>query len=134
MQHSSKGFCAFETIEQGGSTFRINLRKMMRRRLGGCESCNRGMVPVKHEKKKCKKPLRRFDCFFSEEERSCDAEEVFLDGIAHRISLLALQISRIENRLSDYETRSNDDLAKPYRLEDPPLNRRRVITTTSVKL
>lgn len=73
-----------------------------------------------------KPPLRRFDCFFGEEERKTDPEEMFLDSIGHKISHLALQVSRIENRLSDYETRSNDDLNKPYMLEDvPPKPQRR---------
>ena len=67
-----------------------------------------------------KPPLRRFDCFFGEEPKRVDPEEAFLDSIAHKITHLALQVSRIENRLSDYETRQNDDLDKPYKLEDVP--------------
>jgi len=65
-------------------------------------------------------PFRRFDCFFADEERAPDAEDVLLDQIARKVGLLALHISRIENRLSDYETRAGDDLEKRYRLEDVP--------------
>ena len=77
------------------------------------------------KKKQNKQPLRRFDCFFADSERRPDPEDAFLDTIARKINALTLQISRIENRLSDYETKSHRDFANQYHLEDPPPSKRR---------
>lgn len=65
------------------------------------------------------KTLRQFDCFdpFPEE---VEVRDPFLTDISQKIMLITLQVSRIENRLANYETYSCDDLKRPYMLQDPP--------------
>jgi hypothetical protein len=65
-------------------------------------------------------PFRRFECFFPESDSGPDPEDLFLNDVAHKITLIALQISRVENRLSDYETRTNDELVRPHVLREIP--------------
>lgn len=86
---------------------------------------NRKIAMKKKQNTHKTQPLRRFDCFFADKETRSDPEDAFLDTIAKKINLLTLQISRIENRLSDYETKSTRDFASQYRLQDPPTKRRR---------
>ena len=72
-------------------------------------------------KKRKTKPLRRFDCFDPENEEEIPTQEdLFLNEISQKVCLLSLQVSRIENRLSAFETQPNDDLRKQYELRDPP--------------
>ena len=68
-----------------------------------------------------KAPLRRFDCFDPEDDDVISTEEdIFINEISQKICLLSLQVSRIENRLSAFETQPNDDIRKPLELRDPP--------------
>lgn len=71
--------------------------------------------------KNSKAPLRRFDCFDPEDDDIISTEEdIFINEISQKICLLSLQVSRIENRLSAFETQPNNDLRKTYELCDPP--------------
>lgn len=78
-------------------------------------------IPRTLGKKRQTKPLRRFDCFDPEDDNEIPTEEeLFINEISQKICLLSLQVSRIENRLSAFETQPNDDLKKPFELRDPP--------------
>lgn len=71
--------------------------------------------------KNSKVPLRRFDCFDPEDDDLISTEEeIFINEISQKICLLSLQVSRIENRLSAFETQPMDDFRKPLELRDPP--------------
>ena len=71
--------------------------------------------------RKAKNPMRRLDCFDCEESRdSLSNDDIILNKIAQKIRLLSLQVSRIENRLSAYETQKNNDFGQPLELCDPP--------------
>ena len=66
-------------------------------------------------------PLRRFECFDADDhEERISKDEEFLNEISQKICLITLQVSRIENRLSAFETQSTDEFQKPYVLKDPP--------------
>ena len=71
--------------------------------------------------KNSRAPLRRFDCFDPEDDDITSTEEdIFINEISQKICLLSLQVSRIENRLSAFETQPNNDLRKTYEPRDPP--------------
>jgi hypothetical protein len=73
-----------------------------------------------------KGPFRRFDRFFGETEPFGDEQDLYLNAMLSKLKIFALQISRIENRIAEYETRVNDELRVKYHLQDP-VPRRKVL-------
>jgi hypothetical protein len=66
-----------------------------------------------------KGPFRRFDRFFEDSDQSGEERDYYLNAILSKLTIFALQISRIESRIAEYETRVDSELRTKYYLRDP---------------